>query len=207
MPAGSPAIATAASRAGRPGTGSSRDEVPPSWSQRTGGSRIISRLRPHCFDASMIARRNRSSFGLPGSTTDRSVTIGINRSTPSSVAFSTSQSNRSPLGTAEASVSENGAGRSGRGGPTAVSSTPSVLDFDHLVRWSRGPCRRRLRRCRRRPAGRRGSGAWPRRLPVAACHSAQDRGNRTERTRVFSRTGQRLGLMVSDPLRGMKDEG
>ncbi len=74
-------------------------------SQRNGDSRTMSRLRPHCFEASMIDLRNRDNFDAPGSTTDRSVTIGIKRSTPSSVAFSTSQSNRSPLGTAVASVS------------------------------------------------------------------------------------------------------
>ena len=73
----------------------------------------------------MIDRRSRDSFALPGSTTERSVTIGISRSTPSSVAFSTSQSNRSPLGTADASVSGKGGRRSGSGVPTAVSSTQS----------------------------------------------------------------------------------
>ena len=46
----------------------------------------------------MIVRLKRSSFDSRGSTTDRSVTRGINRLTPISVAFSTSQSNRSPFG-------------------------------------------------------------------------------------------------------------
>ena len=66
--------------------------------QLLAGSRTISRFRPHCFEASTITRRSRSSFVTRGSTTERSVTIGTRRSTPSSVAFSTSQSNRSPWG-------------------------------------------------------------------------------------------------------------
>ena len=80
----------------------------------------------------MIALRNRSSFGPPGSTTDRSVTNGIKRSTPSSVAFSTSQSNRSPLGTAEASVSGKGGEGQQEAVPIAVSSTLTVLNFDNF---------------------------------------------------------------------------
>ena len=52
-----------------------------------------------------------------GSTTDRSVTIGTSRRRrPSSVAFSTSQSNRSPLGTAVASVRRHGGDAVGQRG-------------------------------------------------------------------------------------------
>ncbi len=100
--------------------------------QRTGGSRNMSQLRLHCFDASMIEHRNRSSFEGPGSTTLRSVTIGINRSSPSSVAFSTSQSSRSPLGAADASVRWNGGERSGNGDFHHDQIDPIVAHGDDL---------------------------------------------------------------------------
>ena len=72
----------------------------------------MSQSRRHCFDASTTTRRSRSSLADRGSTTDRSVTSGTRRSIPNSVAFSTSQSNRSPFGTAEASVKRHGPSRS-----------------------------------------------------------------------------------------------
>ena len=94
--------------------------------RRSTGSSVISRFRPDCLHASTIVRRSRSSFDARGSTTERSVTRGMRRSTPISVAFSTSQSNRSPLGMAVARVSEQGGRASGIGSPSATSSTRSL---------------------------------------------------------------------------------
>ena len=138
MPAGSPATATAEFRPGRRGTervGMKPGKLVPAALAGPGSSVDCAALF-RCLD-------DRSpqplQFRAARLTTDRSVTIGINRSTPSSVAFSTSQSNRSPLGTAVASVSEKGAGRSGRGGPTASQLDAVVLDFDNLAPWIAWP--------------------------------------------------------------------
>ena len=48
----------------------------------------MSRFRPHCLLASITARLNFSTTETFGTTTDRAVTSGTNRVTPSSVSFS-----------------------------------------------------------------------------------------------------------------------
>jgi hypothetical protein len=82
----------------------------------------------------MIARRSRSIFAERGSTTERSVTRGTRRATPNSVAFSTSQSNRSPLGTAVARVSAKRGVRSGPAGPSIASAARSRPSDSTLAR-------------------------------------------------------------------------
>ena len=79
--------------------------MPTNSAQRCGAAISISRLRPHCFDASMTARRSRSRACSTGWATPRAVASGIKRLTPNSTAFSTSHFCRSPLGRATPSTS------------------------------------------------------------------------------------------------------
>ena len=70
-----------------------------------GGSIWGKNNRLHCLAAEIARFIHRSSaFGFPGCLTVRSKITGLIRSTPSSVHFSISQSNRSPLGTLTAII-------------------------------------------------------------------------------------------------------
>ncbi len=63
-----------------------------------------SRSRRDCLQAASAVARSLSSLPPPGSTVERSHRSGTIRATPSSVAFSINQRNRSPFGAATASV-------------------------------------------------------------------------------------------------------
>ena len=147
----------------------------------------------------MIDRRSRPSFDPRGSTTDRSV---IERDEPldaqlGRLSRSASRTDR-PWGRpwrASASTEADS--------PPAIPrqpGAPHVLQSDprrdaEAIR----PARRRLRRSRPGPGDRPGSGDATPPDSIATGSRAADRGSKTERAHLFSRTGQRWKPIVSDP--------
>ena len=93
------------------------------------GKTDIRRRRPHCFDASRTCRSRRARTPSSNLTSERSVSRGMKRRTPSSVSFSRSHFWRSPFGRATSAVTATSGSRSSTIVSRIVSSTrPFAID-------------------------------------------------------------------------------